>query len=168
MIKDDIFKFIESIDSKSLSLIIEKDNIVSEATLSILDKKIYFNTLSEDGTIAVIDSVSITTYDFDDKIIIIENTDSTFLDIFNINNFSNYTIIEKKTINNSYFVDYEFNSIVTSIEYNLDLKRIISIAIKDQNTVMFKANIKNISKFSSHISDKKFESWSTLDWRENG
>ena len=60
-IEDNVATFIENLDNKMLILSIEKDDINSNATLSILNEKIYFDTLSEDGTIAVVDSVSITT-----------------------------------------------------------------------------------------------------------
>ena len=83
-IEDNIASFIQSLDSKTLTLIIEKDSVSSNATLSILNEKIYFDTLSEDGTVAVIDSVSIITYDFNDQVMIMETVDNTFLDIFNI------------------------------------------------------------------------------------
>ena len=95
LIEDDITSFIESLDNKTLRLTIQKDNIDSDATLSILNEKIYFDTLSEDGTIAIIDSVSITTYDFNDEIMIMETVDNTFLDIFNRNNLSKYSVVKK-------------------------------------------------------------------------
>ena len=81
-IEDEITSFIESLDDKTLTLTIQKEDIDSDATLSILNEKIFFDTLIEDGTIAIIDSESITTYDFNDKIIIMETVDNTFLDIF--------------------------------------------------------------------------------------
>ena len=90
MIEDNIVSFIENLDNKTLTLIIEKDGVNSDATLSVSNEKIYFDTLSEDGTIAIIDSVSIITYDFNDEVIIMETVDNTFLDIFNSNNLSKY------------------------------------------------------------------------------
>ena len=69
MIEDNIASFIENLDNKTLTLIIQKDGVNSDATLSVSNEKIYFDTLSEDGTIAIIDSVSIITYDFNDEIL---------------------------------------------------------------------------------------------------
>ena len=85
-IEDNVATFIENLENKTLILSIEKDDINTNATLSILNEKIYFDTSSEDGTIAVVDSVSITTYDFNEQVIIMETVDNTFLDIFNSNN----------------------------------------------------------------------------------
>ena len=52
MIEDNIVSFIENLDNKTLTLIIEKDGVNSDATLSVSNEKIYFDTLSEDGTMA--------------------------------------------------------------------------------------------------------------------
>ena len=90
IIEKDIALFIDSINSRTLDLVIEKDNVDSDARLSILNENIYFDTSSEDGTIAVIDSVSITTYDFNNEVIIMETVNNSFLDIFNSNNLSKY------------------------------------------------------------------------------
>ena len=56
IIEDEITSFIESLDDKTLTLTIQKDDIDSDATLSILNEKIFFDTLIEDGTIAIIDN----------------------------------------------------------------------------------------------------------------
>ena len=119
LIEDDITSFIESLDNKTLRLTIQKDNIDSDATLSILNEKIYFDTLSEDGTITIIDSVSITTYDFNDEIMIMETVDNTFLDIFNRNNLSKYSVVKKNIEYRIGIVDYKFKSLLTSIEFDM-------------------------------------------------
>jgi len=167
IIEDEITSFIESLDDKTLTLTIQKDDIDSDATLSILNEKIFFDTLIEDGTIAIIDSVSITTYDFNDKIIIMETVDNTFLDIFNRNNLSKYSVVKKNIAYRISIVDYKFKSLLTTIEFDMSSKEIISIEVKDNDMTLFKARIDSISTFNSYIDGKNFDSWKVLDWREN-
>ena len=166
-IEDNIASFIQSLDSKTLTLIIEKDSVNSNATLSILNEKIYFDTLSEDGTVAVIDSVSIITYDFNDQVMIMETVDNTFLDIFNSNNLSKYNIVDKNIQYGICKIDYEFESLLTSIQFDITAKEIISIEVKDGDITLFKSRIKSISTFDFYINEKNFDSWKVLDWREN-
>ena len=167
LIEDDITSFIESLDDKTLRLTIQKDNIDSDATLSILNEKIYFDSLSEDGTIAIIDSVSITTYDFNDEIIIMETVDNTFLDIFNSNNLSKYNVVGKNILHRIGIIDYKLESLLTSIEFDMSSKEVISIEVRDGDIVLFKSRIKDISMFNSFIDENSFDSWKVLDWREN-
>ena len=150
-----------------MTLTIQKDDIDSDATLSILNEKIFFDTLIEDGTIAIIDSVNITTYDFNDKIIIMETVDNTFLDIFNRNNLSKYSVVKKNIAYRISIVDYKFKSLLTTIEFDMSSKEIISIEVKDNDMTLFKARIDSISTFNSYIDGKNFDSWKVLDWREN-
>jgi hypothetical protein len=164
IIEDEITSFIESLDEKTLTLTIQKD---SDATLSILNEKIFFDTLSEDGTIAIIDSVSITTYDFNDEIMIMETVDNTFLDIFNRNNLSKYSVVKKNIEYRIGIVDYKFKSLLTSIEFDMSSKEIISIKVQDNDMTLFKARIDSISTFYSYIDGINFDSWKVLDWREN-
>ena len=167
MIEDNIVSFIENLDNKTLTLIIEKDGVNSDATLSVSNEKIYFDTLSEDGTIAIIDSVSIITYDFNDEVIIMETVDNTFLDIFNSNNLSKYNVVGKNIQHRICIIDYEFESLLTSIEFDMTSKEIISIEVKDSDIILFKSRIKDISIFNSYVDKNSFESWKVLDWREN-
>ena len=167
LIEDDISSFIESLDDKTLRLTIQKDNIDSYATLSILNEKIYFDSLSEDGTIAIIDSVSITTYDFNDEIIIMETVDNTFLDIFNSNNLSKYNVVGKNILHRICIIDYKLESLITSIEFDMSSKEVISIEVRDGDIVLFKSRIKDISMFKSFFDENSFDSWKVLDWREN-
>ena len=167
-IEDNVATFIENLQNKTLILSIEKDDINTNATLSILNEKIYFDTSSEDGTIAVVDSVSITTYDFNEQVIIMETVDNTFLDIFNSNNLSKYNIIDKSVQYGIYKIDYKFEALLTSIEFDMSSKEIISIEVKDDDIILFKSRIKSISAFSSPIDKNNFDSWKVLDWRENG
>ena len=167
MIEDNIASFIENLDNKTLTLMIEKDGVSSDATLSVSNEKIYFDTLSEDGTIAIIDSVSIITYDFNDEVIIMETVDNTFLDIFNSNNLSKYNVVGKNIQHRICIIDYEFESLLTSIEFDMTSKEIISIEVKDSDIILFKSRIKDISIFNSYVDKNSFESWKVLDWREN-
>lgn len=167
MIEDNIVSFIENLDNKTLTLIIEKDGVNSDATLSVSNEKIYFDTLSEDGTIAIIDSVSIITYDFNDEVIIMETVDNTFLDIFNSNNLSKYDVVGKNIQHRICIIDYEFESLLTSIEFDMTSKEIISIEVKDSDIILFKSRIEDISIFNFYVDKKSFESWKVLDWREN-
>ena len=175
MIEDNIASFIENLDNKTLTLIIQKDGVNSDATLSVSNEKIYFDTLSEDGTIAIIDSVSIITYDFNDEVIIMETVDNTFLDIFNSNNLSKYNVVGKNIQHRICIIDYEFESLLTSIEFDMTSKEIISIEVKDSDIILFKSRIKDISIFrltnfsipNSYVDKNSFESWKVLDWREN-
>ncbi|HIF29346.1 MAG: hypothetical protein ABGW72_03165 [bacterium] len=167
IIEDNIASFIENLDNKTLTLIIQKDGVNSDATLSVSNEKIYFDTLSEDGTIAIIDSVSIITYDFNDEVIIMETVDNTFLDIFNSNNLSKYNVVGKNIQHRICIIDYEFESLLTSIEFDMTSKEIISIEVKDSDIILFKSRIKDISIFNSYVDKNSFESWKVLDWREN-
>lgn len=167
MIEDNIASFIENLDNKTLTLIIQKDGVNSDATLSVSNEKIYFDTLSEDGTIAIIDSVSIITYDFNDEVIIMETVDNTFLDIFNSNNLSKYNVVGKNIQHRICIIDYEFESLLTSIEFDMTSKEIISIEVKDSDIILFKSRIKDISIFNSYVDKNSFDSWKVLDWREN-
>tara|TARA_B110000116_G_C16695778_1_gene517417 strand:- start:218 stop:724 length:507 start_codon:yes stop_codon:yes gene_type:complete len=167
MIEDNIASFIENLDNKTLTLIIQKDGVNSDATLSVSNEKIYFDTLSEDGTIAIIDSVSIITYDFNDEVIIMETVDNTFLDIFNSNNLSKYNVVGKNIQHRICIIDYEFESLLTSIEFDMTSKEIISIEVKDSDIILFKSRIEDISIFNFYIDKNSFESWKVLDWREN-
>ena len=166
LIEDDITSFIESLDDKTLRLTIQKDNIDSYATLSILNEKIYFDSLSEDGTIAVIDSVSITTYDFNNEVIIMETVNNSFLDIFNSNNLSKYKVVQESIQYGICSIDYELESLLTSVEFDINSKEIISIEVKDDDVVLFKSRIKDISGFKSPIEGNNFDNWKVLDWRE--
>ena len=167
MIEDNIASFIENLDNKTLTLMIEKDGVSSDATLSVSNEKIYFDTLSEDGTIAIIDSVSIITYDFNDEVIIMETVDNTFLDIFNSNNLSKYNVVGKNIQHRICIIDYEFESLLTSIEFDMTSKEIISIEVKDSDIILFKSRIEDISIFNFYVDKNSFESWKVLDWREN-
>ena len=167
MIEDNIASFIENLDNKTLTLIIQKDGVNSDATLSVSNEKIYFDTLSEDGTIAIIDSASIITYDFNDEVIIMETVDNTFLDIFNSNNLSKYNVVGKNIQHRICIIDYEFESLLTSIEFDMTSKEIISIEVKDSDIVLFKSHIKDISAFNFYINANSFDSWKVLDWRED-
>ncbi len=167
MIEDNIASFIENLDNKTLTLIIQKDGVNSDATLSVSNEKIYFDTLSEDGTIAIIDSVSIITYDFNDEVIIMETVDNTFLDIFNSNNLSKYNVVGKNIQHRICIIDYEFESLLTSIEFDMTSKEIISIEVKDSDIILFKSRIEDISIFNFYVDKNSFESWKVLDWREN-
>ncbi len=167
MIEDNIASFIENLDNKTLTLIIQKDGVNSDATLSVSNEKIYFDTLSEDGTIAIIDSVSIITYDFNDEVIIMETVDNTFLDIFNSNNLSKYNVVGKNIQHRICIIDYEFESLLTSIEFDMTSKEIISIEVKDSDIILFKSRIEDISIFNFYVDKNSFKSWKVLDWREN-
>ena len=167
MIEDNIASFIENLDNKTLTLMIEKDGVSSDATLSVSNEKIYFDTLSEDGTIAIIDSASIITYDFNDEVIIMETVDNTFLDIFNSNNLSKYNVVGKNIQHRICIIDYEFESLLTSIEFDMTSKEIISIEVKDSDIILFKSRIEDISIFNFYVDKNSFESWKVLDWREN-
>tara|TARA_B110000263_G_scaffold145037_1_gene125847 strand:+ start:1 stop:561 length:561 start_codon:yes stop_codon:yes gene_type:complete len=167
MIEDNIASFIENLDNKTLTLIIQKDGVNSDATLSVSNEKIYFDTLSEDGTIAIIDSASIITYDFNDEVIIMETVDNTFLDIFNSNNLSKYNVVGKNIQHRICIIDYEFESLLTSIEFDMTSKEIISIEVKDSDIILFKSRIEDISIFNFYVDKNSFESWKVLDWREN-
>ena len=167
LIEDNITLFFENLDNKTLALVIEKDGLESYANLSILNEKIYFDTLDEDGTIAVIDSVSIITYDFNDEIIIMETVDNTFLDIFNSNNLSKYNVVGKNILHRIGIIDYKIESLLTSIEFDMSSKEVISIEVRDGDIVIFKSRIKDISMFKSFIDENSFDSWKVLDWRES-
>ena len=107
---------------KSKTLHREFVNILSKIDLE--DEKIYFDTSGEDGTVAVIDSISIITYDFNDQVMIMETVDNTFLDIFNSNNLSKYNIIDKNIEYGICKIDYEFESLLTSIQFDITAKEI--------------------------------------------
>ena len=64
-------------------------------------------------------------------------------------------------------VDYKFKSLLTTIEFDMSSKEIISIEVKDNDMTLFKARIDSISTFNSYIDGKNFDSWKVLDWREN-
>ena len=164
LIEDNITSFFENLDNKTLALVIEKDGFESDANLSILNEKIYFDTFDEDGTIAVIDSVSIITYDFNDEIIIMETVDNTF---FNSNNLSKYNVVGKNIQHRICIIDYKLESLLTSIEFDMSSKEVISIEVRDGDIVLFKSRIKDISMFKSFIDENSFDSWKVLDWREN-
>ena len=97
-----------------------------------------------------------------------ETVDNTFLDIFNSNNLSKYNIIDKSVEYGIYKIDYKFEALLTSIEFDMSSKEIISIEVKDDDIILFKSRIKGISVFSSPIDKNNFDSWKVLDWRENG
>ena len=166
IIEKDIALFIDSINNRTLDLVIEKDNVDSDAKLSVLNENIYFDTSSEDGTIAIIDSVSIVTYDFNNEVIIMETVDNTFLDIFNSNHLSKYKVVQKSIQYGICSIDYELESLLTSVEFDINSKEIISIEVRDGDVILFKSRIKGISGFNNSIEGNNFDDWKVLDWRE--
>tara|TARA_B100000902_G_scaffold126680_1_gene126174 strand:+ start:340 stop:900 length:561 start_codon:yes stop_codon:yes gene_type:complete len=168
IIEEDIAVFIGSINNKTLNLIVEKDDINSDAKLSVLNNKIYFDTSAQDGTIAIIDSVSIVTYDFNNELIIMETVDNTFLDIFNSNNLAKYKVLKKNIQYGICIIDYEFESLITSVAFDIQSKEIISVEVKDGDIVLLKSYIKNISRLENPIEENNFDDWKVLDWREVG
>jgi hypothetical protein len=98
---------------------------------------------------------------------IMETVDNTFLDIFNRNNLSKYSVVKKNIEYRIGIVDYKFKSLLTSIEFDMSSKEIISIKVQDNDMTLFKARIDSISTFYSYIDGINFDSWKVLDWREN-
>ena len=98
---------------------------------------------------------------------IMETVDNTFLDIFNRNNLSKYSVVKKNIEYRIGIVDYKFKSLLTAIEFDMNSKEIISIEVQDNDMTLFKARIDSISTFYSYIDGINFDSWKVLDWREN-
>jgi hypothetical protein len=63
-------------------------------------------------------------------------------------------------------IDYKLESLLTSVEFDINSKEIISIEVKDGDVVLFKSRIKDISGFNNSIEGNNFDDWKVLDWRE--
>ena len=80
--------YFNSLNNKTIIIEIFENQSVFDASISLNDPKIYFETIEVDSTVSLFENNVITSYDLSKKNIIIENSEKNILDFFSYKNLS--------------------------------------------------------------------------------
>ena len=94
-----------------------------------------------DGTVSIFKDSLISSYDLNEKIIILENAEKNFLEFFDFENFENAKLISINTINNysSYHYNYLNNKLL--IKFDDTKKQVYSISLTQFDKIVFEGRI---------------------------
>ena len=158
--------FFKNLYNKTVILEINQQSVSYNANLSINSNQIFFDTAMFDGTISVFKDSLISSYDLNEKIIILENAEKNFLEFFDFENFENAKLITINTINNysSYHYNYLNNKLL--IKFDDTKKQVYSISLTQFDKIVFDCFVGSVESFQDPLTNLKVDdTWQVIDWR---
>ena len=162
----EIKDFFKSLYNKTVILEINQQSVSYNANLSINSNQISFDTAMFDGTVSVFKDSLISSYDLNEKIIILENAEKNFLEFFDFENFENAKLITINTINNysSYHYNYLNNKLL--IKFDDTKKQVYSISLTQFDKIVFDCFVGSVESFQDPLTNVKVDdTWQVIDWR---
>ena len=162
----EIKDFFKNLYNKTVILEINQQSVSYNANLSINSNQISFDTAMFDGTVSVFKDSLISSYDLNEKIIILENAEKNFLEFFDFENFENAKLITINTINNysSYHYNYLNNKLL--IKFDDTKKQVYSISLTQFDKIVFDCFIVSVESFQDPLTNLKVDdTWQVIDWR---
>lgn len=168
-IKDiEIKNFFKNLNNKTVNLKINQSSKSYNASLSLKVNQILFNTLSFDGMVSVFSGNTISSYDSNENIIILETAEKNLLEFFDYKNFENAKLISID--NNDIYLSYRYNYMNDNLLIKFDTikKQVYSISFIQFDKIVFDCFIISIENFQNPlVSLKVNDGWQTIDWRSN-
>lgn len=158
--------FFKNLYNKTVILEINQQSVSYNAKLSINSNQISFDTAMFDGTVSVFKDSLISSYDLNEKIIILENAEKNFLEFFDFENFENAKLITINTINNysSYHYNYLNNKLL--IKFDDTKKQVYSISLTQFDKIVFDCFVGSVESFQDPLTNLKVDdTWQVIDWR---
>jgi len=162
----EIKDFFKNLYNKTVILEIKQQSVSYNANLSINSNQIFFDTAMFDGTVSVFKDSLISSYDLNEKIIILENAEKNFLEFFDFENFENAKLISINTINNysSYYYNYLNNKLL--IKFDDTKKQVYSISLTQFDKIVFDCFVGSVESFQDPLTNVKVDdTWQVIDWR---
>ena len=162
----EIKDFFKNLYNKTVILEINQQSVSYNANLSINSNQIFFDTAMFDGTVSVFKDSLISSYDLNEKIIILENAEKNFLEFFDFENFENAKLISINTINNysSYHYNYLKNKLL--IKFDDTKKQVYSISLTQFDKIVFDCFVGSVESFQDPLTNLKVDdTWQVIDWR---
>jgi len=162
----EIKDFFKNLYNKTVILEINQQSVSYNANLSINSNQIFFDTAMFDGTVSVFKDSLISSYDLNEKIIILENAEKNFLEFFDFENFENAKLITVNTINNysSYHYNYLNNKLL--IKFDDTKKQVYSISLTQFDKIVFDCFVGSVESFQDPLTNLKVDdTWQVIDWR---
>lgn len=162
----EIKDFFKNLYNKTVILEINQQSVSYNANLSINSNQISFDTAMFDGTVSVFKDSLISSYDLNEKIIILENAEKNFLEFFDFENFENAKLITINTINNysSYHYNYLNNKLL--IKFDDTKKQVYSISLTQFDKIVFDCFVVSVESFQDPLTNLKVDdTWQVIDWR---
>lgn len=162
----EIKDFFKNLYNKTVILEINQQSVSYNANLSINSNQIFFDTAMFDGTVSVFKDSLISSYDLNEKIIILENAEKNFLEFFDFENFENAKLISINTINNysSYYYNYLNNKLL--IKFDDTKKQVYSISLTQFDKIVFDCFVGSVESFQDPLTNVKVDdTWQVIDWR---
>lgn len=162
----EIQDFFKNLYNKTVILEINQQSVSYNANLSINSNQIFFDTAMFDGTVSVFKDSLISSYDLNEKIIILENAEKNFLEFFDFENFENAKLISINTINNysSYHYNYLNNKLL--IKFDDTKKQVYSISLTQFDKIVFDCFVGSVESFQDPLTNLKVDdTWQVIDWR---
>ena len=162
----EIKDFFKNLYNKTVILEINQQSVSYNANLSINSNQISFDTAMFDGTVSVFKDSLISSYDLNEKIIILENAEKNFLEFFDFENFENAKLITINTINNysSYHYNYLNNKLL--IKFDDTKKQVYSISLTQFDKIIFDCFVGSVESFQDPLTNLKVDdTWQVIDWR---
>jgi len=162
----EIQDFFKNLYNKTVILEINQQSVSYNANLSINSNQIFFDTAMFDGTVSVFKDSLISSYDLNEKIIILENAEKNFLEFFDFENFENAKLISINTINNysSYHYNYLNNKLL--IKFDDTKKQVYSISLTQFDKIVFDCFVGSVESFQDPLTNVKVDdTWQVIDWR---
>lgn len=162
----EIQDFFKNLYNKTVILEINQQSVSYNANLSINSNQIFFDTAMFDGTVSVFKDSLISSYDLNEKIIILENAEKNFLEFFDFENFENAKLISINTINNysSYYYNYLNNKLL--IKFDDTKKQVYSISLTQFDKIVFDCFVGSVESFQDPLTNVKVDdTWQVIDWR---
>lgn len=162
----EIKDFFKNLYNKTVILEINQQSVSYNANLSINSNQISFDTAMFDGTVSVFKDSLISSYDLNEKIIILENAEKNFLEFFDFENFENAKLISINTINNysSYHYNYLNNKLL--IKFDDTKKQVYSISLTQFDKIVFDCFVGSVESFQDPLTNLKVDdTWQVIDWR---
>lgn len=162
----EIKDFFKNLYNKTVILEINQQSVSYNANLSINSNQISFDTAMFDGTVSVFKDSLISSYDLNEKIIILENAEKNFLEFFDFENFENAKLITINTINNysSYHYNYLNNKLL--IKFDDTKKQVYSISLTQFDKIVFDCFVGSVESFQDPLTNLKVDdTWQVIDWR---
>ncbi len=162
----EIKDFFKNLYNKTVILEINQQSVSYNANLSINSNQISFDTAMFDGTVSVFKDSLISSYDLNEKIIILENAEKNFLEFFDFENFENAKLISINTINNysSYYYNYLNNKLL--IKFDDTKKQVYSISLTQFDKIVFDCFVGSVESFQDPLTNLKVDdTWQVIDWR---
>jgi hypothetical protein len=162
----EIKNFFKNLNNKTVNLEINQSSDSYNAILSINVDKIFFDTLDFDGIVSVFSGDTISSYNSNDNIIILESAEKNLLEFFNYKNFENAELI-KIDISDKYLLyHYVYMNNNLLIKFDPIKEQVYSISFTQFDKILFDCFVGSIESFKNPLTSLKIDdNWQTLDWR---